>query len=226
MTSTGSTTKGPRTRKSPEQRRAEILTAATALARTDGLETVTLRAVSEALGITGGLVGHYFPAVDELLAEAFTTLAQEEIDAISATVDPETDPRDAMAALLGLLVSDDRDPISLLWIDAWHLGRRRPAVQREVNRLSGTWMDLIRSVVDSGLRTGQFTTTDPQAGTTKILAVIDAYNLQSVMREAIDFRPVRELVGTVAEQELGLSPGSLGLGPPASAGRARRRRDR
>jgi AcrR family transcriptional regulator len=181
---------------------------------TDGLESVTLRSVSEAVGITGGLVGHYFPAVDELLAEVFSTAAGREIDDLLATVHREQDPLDSLRTLLRLVVSDERDPVTLLWIDAWHAGRRRPAVRREVNRLSTSWMELITTLVVAGRTTGQFTVVDPLASATRILAVIDAHGLQSVMREAIDYGPVRELVGTVTEHELGLAPGALDLGRP------------
>ncbi|MDT7675852.1 MAG: hypothetical protein QOD82_3754, partial [Pseudonocardiales bacterium] len=38
------------------------------LALANGLEALTLRRVAEALGVFPGLVNHYFPAVDELVA--------------------------------------------------------------------------------------------------------------------------------------------------------------
>lgn len=209
MTSRPPAKKASRPRKSPEERRAEILATAVSMAMADGLESVTLRSVSDALGITGGLVGHYFPAVDDLLGEAFTTIAQGEVDQLFIAARDEADPLATMRSLLALLLSDERDPISLLWIDAWHAGRRRPTLRAHVDRLSRAWLDLLHGLVEDGRSAGQFSVDDPSASATRILALVDGHNLKAAMRGAADYRPVREMVVAVSERELGLEPGAL-----------------
>ncbi len=58
-------------RKPPAERREEIVAAASRLAVAEGLERLTLRRVAEALGVVPGLVNHYFPVADDLVAAAF-----------------------------------------------------------------------------------------------------------------------------------------------------------
>ncbi|MFE6993528.1 TetR/AcrR family transcriptional regulator, partial [Streptomyces pharetrae] len=64
-----------RTRKDPAARRAEIVDAAAGVALREGLECVTLRRVAEELDVRPGLISHYFPSADDLVAEAFGSAA-------------------------------------------------------------------------------------------------------------------------------------------------------
>ncbi|MFB8144153.1 TetR family transcriptional regulator, partial [Streptomyces parvus] len=68
----------PRVRKSPAARRAEIVDAAAAVALAEGLECVTLRRIGDDLGVRPGLISHYFPSAEELVAEAFGSAASGE----------------------------------------------------------------------------------------------------------------------------------------------------
>src|SRR4051794_21027519 len=67
-----------RSRKRPEERREEILSAAAAIALDEGLERITLRAVAGRLGVRPGLISHYFPAAEGLVEEAFVRAATVE----------------------------------------------------------------------------------------------------------------------------------------------------
>ncbi|MGI5439841.1 TetR/AcrR family transcriptional regulator [Streptomyces shenzhenensis] len=79
MTSRGP---GKRVRKAPAERRNEIVATAARIGLTEGLECVTLRRVADELGVQPGLVGHYFPAADHLVAEAFTGATMAELDTL------------------------------------------------------------------------------------------------------------------------------------------------
>ncbi|WP_139058538.1 TetR/AcrR family transcriptional regulator, partial [Streptomyces prasinopilosus] len=89
MTSRGT---GKRVRKAPAERRNEIVTTAARIGLTEGLECVTLRRVADELGVQSGLVGHYFPAADKLVAEAFTSATMAELDGLLPDPDPDSDP--------------------------------------------------------------------------------------------------------------------------------------
>jgi AcrR family transcriptional regulator len=55
----------PRTRKSPQQRSAEIHEAAIMLAQEAGLSALTLRAVAARAAVAPGLVAHYASNMDD-----------------------------------------------------------------------------------------------------------------------------------------------------------------
>lgn len=69
-----------RIRKSPEARRAEIVETAAAVALAEGLECLTLRRIADELDVRPGLISHYFPSVEDLVAEAFGTAAGAELE--------------------------------------------------------------------------------------------------------------------------------------------------
>ncbi|GAB1821127.1 TetR/AcrR family transcriptional regulator [Herbidospora sp. RD11066] len=62
----------PRRRRSPEESRAELLTAAALLIREHGPDAVTLRQIAEAAGVAHGLVTHYFGTYAALVREVLT----------------------------------------------------------------------------------------------------------------------------------------------------------
>jgi AcrR family transcriptional regulator len=179
------------------------------MALDEGLDAITLRRVADALGVVPGLVNHYFPAVDDLVASAFGTAADAEIAEVLAAVAAADRPLEQLRVLLRLLTADDRDRLSLLWLDAWQAGRRRPALQAEVVRLMVVWQDRVVELIEHGVRAGQFRATDVAAAAARILTVVDGLSVQAVMRSAIDDQRVRGLLFRTAERELGLSEGAL-----------------
>jgi AcrR family transcriptional regulator len=199
-----------RVRRSPSDRRAEILDAAIRLALGHGLDQVTLRRIAEELGVAGSLVTHYFPAVDDHLAVACAEAARTELEQVFAEVERLESPRDQLAGLLRRLVDSERDAISALWMDAWHAGRRRPALADEVSRQTSLWTERLTGLVQRGRAAGQFDTADPRATAARIMAVVDGLTVQASMRDTIDYESVEQLVFQVAEREVGLPPGSLG----------------
>jgi len=196
-------------RKSADDRRAEILAAATRIALGDGLHELTLRKVATELGVVNSLVSHYFPSVDDLLAETFGSSAEAELDELFAAAEEAGTPLEALRLLLQLVSAEDRDQISLLWLDAWHAGRRRPVLEAEVSRQMSNWVTRLTGLLEDGRAAGQFTTADSYASSVRIIAVIDGLSIQAVMRDRIGYESVRELVLLVAERELGLPFGTL-----------------
>lgn len=196
-------------RRSAEDRRAEIVTVAARIALTGGLDEVTLRSVAQQIGITNALVSHYFGSVDDLLAEVFAVAAGAELTETYAIVEAQGTPIDGLRTLLALLVDQARDSISTLWVDAWHAGRRRPALAGEVARQTAAWNGRLAELLRQGADSGDFHLDDPRRSSARIMAAVDGLTVQTVMRGTIDYESVRQLVFMVAESELGLLPGSL-----------------
>ena len=207
-----------RVRRSAEDRRAEIVEAARRTALRDGLENVTLRSLGEELGVAGSLVSHYFPAVDDLLAEAFAATAGEEIAQVFDSAADGADPVAVLNEILCFVVDADRAEVTRLWIDAWHVGRRRPALQAEVIRQTDRWTDHLGAVIADGVEAGVFhlaNDTYPREVAAQIMAVIDGLTVQSTLRGTIGYDAVARLGFSVAEAQLGLGEGALG---PARGG--------
>ncbi|MCP3766270.1 MULTISPECIES: TetR/AcrR family transcriptional regulator [Streptomyces] len=218
MTSRGT---GKRVRKAPAERRNEIVTTAARIGLTEGLECVTLRRVADELGVQSGLVGHYFPAADKLVAEAFTSATMAELDGLLP--DPEETagtggapggtgpgaPIRTLRRFFALSSSADFDNISKLWLNARHLSRYRPVLRDHVVEQELLWCRRIERIVAAGVEAGDFRCGDPWATAVRVLVAIDgtsAYINTSAEHRAA---PIAHMVRTLAESELGLAPGVL-----------------
>ena len=199
----------PARRKPPTERRTEIVQAASALALAEGLESLTLRRVADALGVVPGLVNHYFRSVEDLVAEAFAVAAYGETSAVFRVVEQEEAPLERMRALIGLLVTPDRDDISLLWLDAWQASRQRPALHAAVNRQMLVWQERVADLISAGVADGVFRADDPPAAATRLMAVVDGLSVHAAMRSPVDYAVVRQLVIESTERDLGLRAGEL-----------------
>jgi len=181
-------------RKPPEERRTEIVQAASVLALAEGLESLTLRRVADALGVVPGLVNHYFRSVEDLVAEAFAVAAYGETSAVFRMVEQETTALERMRALIALLVTPDRDDISLLWLDAWQASRQRPALHAAVSEQMLVWQQRVADLISAGVADGAFRAKDPPAAATRLMAVVDGLSVHAAMRSPGDYAVVRALV--------------------------------
>jgi AcrR family transcriptional regulator len=76
----------PRIRKKRKRARTEILQAALAILRNEGVEAVTLASVAGALDMTKQAIYHYFPSKDALMKALVTSLLEDEVEALVQAV--------------------------------------------------------------------------------------------------------------------------------------------
>jgi AcrR family transcriptional regulator len=203
-----STTARTRTRKSPEQRSAEILEAATALAREQGLTALTLRAVAERAGVASGLIAHYQPSMDDLVARVYSDLVAAEIAEVEQLLAPHDDDAGRVAALIETLLDGSREDLTVVWVEAWALGRRNAALAAAVRVQMDAWHALVTAAIDRGSGSGVFTTPDSSDAAWQLLGMIDGLNAQSLAR-GTDGEGYVEKMARAAEILLGAHPGSI-----------------
>ncbi|GAA2226866.1 TetR/AcrR family transcriptional regulator [Streptomyces nogalater] len=198
-----------RIRKDPAARRAEIVAAAAAVALAEGLECVTLRRIAEELAVRPGLISHYFPSVEDLVAEAFGSAATGELDRLLPAGRATPTPTEQLARFLAHTSGQAYDAISRLWINARHLSRYRPVLRDRVAEQEAAWRDRLERLVQDGVDAGEFVTDDPVAVAVQILVVLDGLGVHA--NTATPRRPaaVLRMPLTTAERELGLRPGTL-----------------
>ena len=196
-------------RKPASERLAEIIETAAAVAVAEGLDRVTAKRVAAELGVFPGLVSHYFATADELVATAFAHAAASEREQNFGLALQADRPVDRIRRMLEFWLHQDRDPVSLLWLDAWQASRRRPALLTEVGRQMNTDLDRLSAVIAAGIASGDFQINDPGAPALQILSLIDGLSVQAATRGILDYAPVREMVISTAERLLALPPGAL-----------------
>ena len=171
-----------RTRKSPHQRSAEIHSAAVEIARENGLSALTLRAVAARAGVAPGLVAHYADSMDDLVARAFRELVASELEQVRAEVTLVEDPPARLARMIATVLASDHDDITLVWVDAWSLGRGSAALGAAIDEQMGAWQAFISGIIEDGRAGGLFRTDAPDAVAWQILAMIDGISAHALTR--------------------------------------------
>ncbi|KAF2413448.1 TetR family transcriptional regulator [Microbacterium sp. B35-04] len=206
-----STSSRPRTRKAPAERAAEIVGAATAIAREHGLSALTLRAVAERAGVASGLVAHYQPSMDDLIARVYADLVEQEVREVEQVVDALADPAERLGALIDTLMDGTRDELTVVWVEGWAMARRNEPLALAVRAQMQRWQSLVEGIVTDGCRTGAFSTTEPGEVAWELIGMIDGLNAQSLARGA-DTTRFAVRTARAAEALVGARPGSVPVG--------------
>ncbi|MCP2338995.1 TetR family transcriptional regulator C-terminal domain-containing protein [Actinomadura rupiterrae] len=203
-----------RVRKSPEERRAEIVAAASAIALAEGLECVTLRRVADELAVRPGLISHYFPVTEDLVAEAFGDAASAELDDLIPAVRPGG-AVSHLARFFALTSGPRYDGMSRLWLNARHLSRYRDTLRERVNHQEFLWRERLAALLRDGDAAGEFRAPEPELTAMRVLVVMDGLASHANTGRDVHPDPVKRMAAATAERELGLPEGRLAAPVPS-----------
>jgi AcrR family transcriptional regulator len=190
-------------RKLPAERHGELLAKAVELAAAEGLSAVTLRRVAADLGVTPGLVSHYFSSAEQLITAAFRSAAVADLAEARSRIDAAPTALAKMDALMDYVLDDSSDDAGALWLDAWSLGRRNPALATEANDLTDEWLICIADIVRAGMRDGEFAVDDVNVAARRLLTMIDGLGAQKVIR-AVPSDEAKHIARAYFASELGV----------------------
>lgn len=195
-------------RKSPAERAAEITDAARDLALEQGLTAVTLRGIAARIDVAPALVAHYEPNMDALIAETFATIVAAEIEEVDELLTALPTPTARIAVLIDTLLDGTRDDVTVVWVEAWGLGRRNDALAASVREQMDAWQEVVQGVIEAGLASGEFETPDAASVAWQLLGMIDGLNAQALVRWG-DASARGSLIGHALEGMLGMRRGAL-----------------
>jgi len=187
----------------PAERHGELLAKAVEIAHAEGLSAVTLRRVAADMGVTPGLVSHYFSAAEQLIAAAFRAAALADLDEARSRVEAASTPGGKMAALLDYVLDDDGDDGSALWLETWTLRRRNAALAAGAEELTDQWLACIAAIVAAGADSGEFTVPDVEVAARRLLIMIDGLGAQKVVR-AVPAAEAKHIARVYVASELGV----------------------
>jgi AcrR family transcriptional regulator len=197
---------GTRVRKQPEERRAEIISAAARLALESGLERVTLRAVAEQLGVRPGLINHYFPAAEDLVIAAFEQAIATEREWLFST---QGTALERLVGFVRRVESVDAEEQSKLWLNARHLARFTPALVEAIQRQEALDRSRLVKLIEDGRDTRAFTVDDALGACIRIFVAVDGYGAYANDQTPFEHDAYQHYVVDVCEWALGIIPGEL-----------------
>ncbi|MEU0832366.1 TetR family transcriptional regulator [Streptomyces sp. NPDC005969] len=198
-----------RTRKQPGERRAEIVQTAADIALEEGLERITLRRVADALGVRPGLIGHYFPAADSLVSEAFSHAATKERESLLPHDEHGLPPVERLARFLVRLTDGEYRDLSRLWLNARHVSRFKSGLRSAVSAQESATRTALADLIEEGRRTGDFTTDDALGVALHILVTVDGLGAYANDDTQLDHPVLEDMAIATAERLLGLARGTL-----------------
>lgn len=197
----------PRTRKSAAERRAEVADTARDLALREGLDAVTLRAVAARMGVASGLIAHYAPSMDDLVADTFGDIVEDELVEVLALL-PDAPAPARLGAMMRTLLDDARREVNLVWVQSWALGTRNAPLAARVHSSMDAWRAAISAEIARGMHDGTIPRRDPDPLAWHVLAMIDGLSAHSL----VGWSPGVDRVGPVVRAVAGLldvEPGAL-----------------
>lgn len=184
--------------------------AAASVALAEGLECVTLRRIADELGVRPGLISHYFPSVEDLVAEAFGDAASAELDALLPADEDGGTPTQRLTRFFAQATGESYDDISRLWTNARHLSRYRAVLRDRVAEQEAAWCERLAGVIRDGVERDGFRTEDPNVTAIQILVVLDGLGVHATIGDSDTPAVVARMAVATAERELGLAEGALG----------------
>jgi AcrR family transcriptional regulator len=190
-------------RKQPEVRRQEIIDALIGLATVRGLESITVRDLAQTAGVTPGLIHHYFPGMDALLAEAFGQWASEGQRRLRDDI-ARLSPIDQLAYLVLTTSSEEQ-----FWHDALTAAARFEALRSRAIELNAAYQEIVLGIIETGSNLGHFVCADPERTAWRMILMLDGSVSMTHTLGAFEEDEVARIIGPVMEHDLGLPSGSF-----------------
>lgn len=140
----------------PEVRREALIEAALRCLAREGHDGLSVRRIAAEAGVSVGLINHYFPSIDMLVADAYETLAADVAGRlVAATEQAKGPPRERLAKLIEACFAPEIMDPSLLrvWVVFWgmilHSPGMRIAQKRTNERFCGVYERFLRDVAEA-----------------------------------------------------------------------------
>jgi AcrR family transcriptional regulator len=174
-------TTAPVARKPAAERRAEIAAAAEAIARESGISAITMRAVASRIGIAPTLVVHHVSSMDALVADVFERIVGAELAEVVGIAEAVGDPARRLDAVLETVLDGSRAEVTLVWVEAWVLGRGNAELAERVRAQMDAWRGFLAGLIEAGAAVGAYRVADPLAVAGQLLGMIDGLNAHSLV---------------------------------------------
>ncbi|MEU0520663.1 TetR/AcrR family transcriptional regulator [Streptosporangium sp. NPDC006007] len=191
-------------------RREDLLRTACDVIAVRGFGHTRTADIAQAAGVSQALLFYHFQTKEKLFALALDYAAQRDLEGLIKLERAGGPPVERLRTLLRLYSPTGRSKSWALWIDAWAESMRNAELEEMSRRTDLRWKQTLRAIIDEGAEAGDFTCSDPDGATWRIVSLIDGLSTQvTVHKRLLPRGRLAEFVRTATAKELGLSPDTL-----------------
>ena len=126
------------------ERREDILAATVMLVSERGHQSVRVADVAQRLSVSPGLIIYHFATKEGLLAAAFASAAERDLEVARGIVSNERDPRSRLFAIVDWYLPSEASSRSWrLWLDGWAASQFDHSLAGTIRGFDAAWRDLI-----------------------------------------------------------------------------------
>jgi AcrR family transcriptional regulator len=178
----------PRIRKDAELRREEILRATVAEIESHGIHGLRMSDVARALSVSPALIVYHFETKETLVAEAFTWAAEQDLDRLAKLIAGLPSALGRLGTALDWYAPTGRAKGWRLWIEGWAAALRDPQLRQVGREVDLRWKESLVAIIQDGVHSGEFTTSDPRGAAWRITAMLDGLAVQTLVHRGIQNR--------------------------------------
>jgi AcrR family transcriptional regulator len=196
-------------RRSVDVRREEILAATVEQIEAAGLAQTRVADVAGALGVSPALLFYHFGTKDALLASAFEHAVERDLARLDKAALDGVDPLDRLRRVVRLYGPTGDAVGWRLWIDAWALAQREPAIRAVLRSLDRRWAAVLREVLADGVAAGTFVVADVDVTVARISALLDGLSVACLVYGSVTRRQLRTWIAQALASEVGVEQHQL-----------------
>jgi AcrR family transcriptional regulator len=164
------------------ERREALIRAAMEVMAEQGASGSRLADIAARAGISPGHVLYYFESKADLFIQALRTVEDDMREDVLAATGSIASAAERLDYLLEVAApTGPGDFRLLLWLDAWELAPRDPAIAGELQRLEDRWIELLSGILEHGQTTGEFHHDDLAGFALSFSALMDGLTIQVVV---------------------------------------------
>lgn len=162
-----------------DERRPQILAAATRAIADHGFDSVRLADVADEAGVAVGTIQHYFESRDELLVAAFQEDNRRSVQQAREAGAARGGPWERIEVFAEWVTNLSRWD---LWLEYWAVAARRPDLRRVMAEAYEEWRAPIVEAVAEGVATGEFAAdVRPELVGATFIALVDGLGIQRTL---------------------------------------------
>ncbi len=176
-------------------RRAAVIKAAQECLAEYGYETTTMQAIAQRANCSTGTVNHYFKNKEDVLISAMRSASRSVGERMRQVLEETANPWRRLDRVIALSLPDSPDDRREWYISLtfWVKAINNPNL-RHLNEVRfGSWFNLIRSIIEDGIRSGTFRSLDPDMATLSLIGIIDGLGVHaSLGNENVTIEKMRQ----------------------------------